>query len=290
MLLFRSHEVRSPLDWHVWSVLFSAESVDNDILAAEIWETGTAGIIEESGGLRAFFDDAVAREGVESKWAPLIREIRNEPDAPSHYSSNKVCDPVLVGERFFVVPPGFNGEAPEHRMRISMDAGAAFGTGRHESTKLMVQALESLLRPGDTVVDIGCGSGILSVAARLLNAGRVYSCDIHPDAIDAARRHVDNPLFAGSADAIRSDIADIVLVNISARVIDRVAFDLRRIAKPSGVIVLGGFIRENPPEHVKPRQVFEDGDWLCWICRSCDISASAPAGEDSSSHPQQWWL
>ncbi len=140
------------------------------------------------------------------------------------------------------------------------------------------------------MLDIGCGSGILTAAAELLGAGQTIGCDISFDSLTIARLHVRAPVFAGSADAICEAFADITIANISARVVDRLAAELKRVTKPSGVVLLAGFIRENQPGRFRFEQLLEQGDWQCWVCRPHDIDAAA-LGEEASpgSHEEQWW-
>jgi ribosomal protein L11 methyltransferase len=170
-----------------------------------------------------------------------------------------------------------------------MDASSAFGSGRHESTQLCIEALEKHLKPGSIIADIGCGSGILSAAARLLGAAAVLSCDIHADSVRTARTLLENALFVGSADAIRTGIADLVLANISAKIVDVLAVDLRRIAKSTGLIVLAGFLSENPPKRFRPREILRKGDWECWITKPEDVEV-VQAQKDPAGHAEQWWL
>ena len=127
----------------------------------------------------------------------------------------------------------------------------------------------------------------LGVAA--LGATRIFSCDIHADALITARTHVKTPLFVGSADGIKDGVADLTLSNISAAALDRIAWDLQRITKPNGLLIISGFIHENPPKHFVPREVLSKGDWLCWICEPKDVKG-AQQHPAACPHPQQWWL
>jgi ribosomal protein L11 methyltransferase len=267
----------------MWSILIPSNPDDQDTLIAMLWEQGTSGIIEEPIGLRAFFDDAVAPAQLQF----LKGEFRRESIGPPVFTREN-WDPILIGERFFIAPPWLDSAVPPGRFRLNMDAASAFGTGRHETTQLCLRALEKHLKPGVCVLDIGCGSGILSVAARLLNAGPIFSCDIHEDAMQSARHHIQSPLFLGSADAVRPAIADLVLANISARIVDHIAADLKRILKPAGLLILSGFIADNPPKHFHPVEETVQGDWLCWICRREGIRPAAVV--DPNSHSQDWWL
>jgi ribosomal protein L11 methyltransferase len=248
------------------SVLFRRPFEDEDALIAELWERGTLGIIEEDAGLRAFFED-------DCHLAGLHGEVVLETGIP-HIRDN--WDPILIGERFFVAPSWVETPTPPGRFRLTIDANNVFGTGRHESTQLMIEALELHLRKGDTVIDVGCGSGILSLASQALGATQVFSCDIEPDA---------HPMFIGSADAIRDATADLTLVNISARVIDTLVFELNRITRPDGLLLLAGFIEANPPKGFQPESVMQKGEWLCWICRP----QTAHRQHRSLIHSRQWW-
>ena len=91
------------------------------------------------------------------------------------------------------------------------------------------------------VADIGTGSGILAAAAALLGADRVIGCDIDPDAVEIAHERVRLPMFVGSASAIRSGWADVVIANIDAATIEDLAAELARIRKPDSMLILTGF-------------------------------------------------
>jgi ribosomal protein L11 methyltransferase len=148
-----------------------------------------------------------------------------------------------------------------------IDCRRAFGTGRHESTQLCIEALEQYLSVGDSVADIGCGSGILSLVAKKLGAGPIVSCDLDPVAVQETSEVAGTPAFAGSVNAIRSGWADIVVANISAAAVDALADDLVRIARPHATLILAGFLTENSPKRFSPEHIICKYDWSCWICR-----------------------
>lgn len=245
---------------------------------------GTAGILEEPGGLRAFFDDS-AIHTLNFPPGALRHESPFEPAHPPPLD----CDPIFIGERFFVAPSWVNDPTPPGRFRLTIDATSAFGSGRHESTQMCIEALEQHLLPGQVVLDIGCGSGILAAAAHLLGAAMVVSCDIHHESVRSAQTLIGAPFFVGSADSIKPHAGDLVLANISVKVLDLIAQDLQRIAKPDGLIVLGGFIHENTPQNFRPHKILKKGDWQCWLCRPQDITPPE-SPPDFTSHSQQWWL
>jgi ribosomal protein L11 methyltransferase len=273
----------------VWSIFIPASPGATESLSGELWEMGTAGIVEEANGLRAFFEDDVERQSVCTKLASTHAATRDEVPFDSSKIAPFDCDPILIGQRFYVAPSWTTEAAPPGRIRLTIDSTSAFGSGRHESTQLCMEALEKHLTAGSRVADIGCGSGILSAAATALGAASVISCDIHQSSVSTAQTLLPTPLFVGSADGIRSQSADLILANLSVTVLDVVARDLQRITKPNGLIVVSGFIHENRPKKFDPWEISEKGDWECWICRPGDIHAEEDLGEPGV-HSQQWWL
>jgi ribosomal protein L11 methyltransferase len=205
-------------------------------LLADLYEAGTAGIIEHDGWLEAFFEDAAvaARFG-----NPVPAENRDWVQA-----TYDAWPPLLVGKKFFVVPPWCTERAPPGRFRLEINPGLQCGTGQHPCTRLCLEAMEQILRPGDSVLDVGTGSGILSIAAKLLGAGCVVACDIDPEAAKMA------PFFVGSVDAVRSDSFDVVVANISEEVVGAMRPDLERVARKR---ILSGFQNE-------------EGEWSCIAC------------------------
>jgi len=268
------------------SILISTENLDPELLTLALWEHGTAGIVEEGGNTRAFFDDAADLSAVLTAYAGVIIETRQEKTVDLQQFERADWEGIAVGNRFFVAPTWAHCPIPEGRIHLAIDTTVAFGTGRHESTQLAIEALERYLRPGATVLDIGCGSGILSLAASLLGAGRVVSCDLDMNAVTSARQVVSSPVFLGSADALRTASTDLAIANISAHVADSLAGDLNRIVKSDGLVILAGFIRENPPKRWVRQSFLERGDWLAWICRP-----GPPGKADGEPYgPRtEWW-
>lgn len=258
-------------------------------LSTELWEMGTAGMVEEPQGLRAFFEDEIAREQIYSKLASTRADTRKEDPFDPARAQPVECDPILIGQRFFVAPSWITDPTPPGRLRLTIDTTSAFGSGRHESTQLCIEALEKHWQTNSVVADIGCGSGILSAAASALGASRVISCDIHHSSVTTAQTLLRTPIFVGSADGIRDQTADLVLANLSIKVLDVVAHDLRRIVKPDGLIIIAGFLHKSNPKKFKPWEISRKDDWECWICRPADIQLSHEKSEPAA-HTQQWWL
>jgi ribosomal protein L11 methyltransferase len=265
----------------LWSLLFRRY---DDELVANLWEAGTAGILEENEGLRAYFAEETSRAGL----AHLGGQFRAE-DQNISWAVQQDWEPISIGERLLIVPPGFNGEVPEGRLALPLELGAAFGTGRHESTQLCLEAMEQWITADQIVLDAGCGSGILSAGAHLLGARSVFSCDIDRNAVELTRRHVSTPVFVGSADAVAPKSVDLVLANLTAAILDGLAWDLQRITKPGGTLLITGFLGVGPPHSFHPRQEFERNGWLCWMCSPEHITPLEPPAA-GLTHKPEWWL
>ncbi len=250
------------------------------MLCAELWELGTTGIEETQDGLLVYFEDATELADVSHLLAGREFAVERNLLAVTVAEAND-RDPILIGKRFVLVPA--------NRIVLPIDAEMAFGSGRHETTQLCLQALEECLKPGQTVYDVGCGSGILALAALKLGAGLVIASDIDEPAIAVARRHFPGMAFVGSADCFPSESADVVISNITGAVDDHIAFDLKRIVKPDGLVIVSGFTGETAPVRFKTEHKLKSGDWECWLCKPADIEGDAP-GQDQNRHKSQWWV
>ena len=249
----------------MFSLFFRPSAGREDYLVAELWERGTTGIVEEDGGLRAFFDDTDRSRLVDSLTSHGP-ELREEQAIDWEQATRDAWPPIEVGQRFFLAPPWCSQDTPAGRLRLPIYPGMACGTGRHPATQLALQAIEQHLRAGDSVADIGTGSGILAAAAALLGAGRVIGCDVDPAAIAIARERVSVPLFVGSAGAIRSAWADVVIANIDAATIEELAAEFKRIRKPDSVLILTGFPEWDIPDGFHARASRTREEWVCLVC------------------------
>ncbi len=172
--------------------------------------------------------------------------------------------PVAVGERLMIIPAWLESPAPE-RTAVRIDPGMAFGTGTHPTTRLCLELIESLYSAGGTppeaVIDVGCGSGILAVAALKLGARQALAVDIDPDALHAVR---ENSALNGVADRLDAGLgsvaeicrggfaiqrAPLVLANILATVIIKLLDEgLGALVTPGGSLVLSGILDEQVGE------------------------------------------
>lgn len=230
---------------------------ERDLLIAELWEHGSAGIVELSPRkVRAFFEDD--RKALEARYPGSV--VREEEDRDWVQSARDLLQPMEVGERFYLVPEWRDDPAPAGRFRMTVNPGMAFGTGVHETTRLCMEALETYVRPGVRMLDVGTGSGILAKAAELLGAEHVWACDTDPIAVEIAGMG-----FVGSVDAVAGGVADIVTANISPEAIVALAPDLVRVLRPGGVLLASGFelheVVQVRAAFAGVREVREKGNW-----------------------------
>jgi ribosomal protein L11 methyltransferase len=164
--------------------------------------------------------------------------------------------PIPIGERLLVLPAWIEPENQD-RIVIKIDPSMAFGTGTHPTTQLCLEMVERYQKPGVDVIDLGCGSGILSIAAVKLSAGTVLAVDIDEEAVrvtheNADRNGVDDQIEVGlgSVDEIRQGKfsirqAPLVLANILAPIIIRLfEAGLGDLTTPGGTLILSGILAE----------------------------------------------
>lgn len=171
--------------------------------------------------------------------------------------------PFEVGEKFVIKPTWEEYNRSTDRMILEIDPNSSFGTGQHYTTQLCIEALEGIIKPGQKILDMGCGSGILSIAAVLLGAQHVTAVDIDQNSVDIA---VDNfkqngvkeeqfTAFCGNVMAddalvatIQTGAYDVVVANIVADVIIGMKELLREFLKPGGTLIASGVIGERQEE------------------------------------------
>jgi len=188
-----------------------------------------------------------------------------------------------VGERLLIQPAWQPAADPGNRAVLLLEPGLAFGSGSHATTRLCMEALERHITPGCVVLDIGCGSGILSVATVLLGAGTALGVDIDPMAVQNARENADrNGMGERQACFVQGDLArditgryDVIVSNIVADAIIALAPCVRGFLREGGVWISAGIIDTRAAEvlDVLAREGFvvaeqqEQEGWACITAR-----------------------
>ncbi|CAG9190402.1 50S ribosomal protein L11 methyltransferase [Burkholderia vietnamiensis] len=159
-------------------------------------------------------------------------------------------EPIPIGERIWVVPSWHDAPDPD-ALILELDPGLAFGTGSHPTTRLCMEWLEQTVKPGQSVLDYGCGSGILAILARKCGADPVIGIDIDPQAVESARQNSERnhaDVTYGLPDACPDGEFDIVVANILSNPLKLMASMLASKVKPGGRIALSGVLARQADE------------------------------------------
>ncbi len=164
--------------------------------------------------------------------------------------------PVRIGRRLVIVPAWERYEAAPDDLVVRMDPGMAFGTGTHESTRLVIGMLERYTKPGCRMLDVGTGSGILAICASRLGAGECYAYDVDPMAVRVARDNIRESgltnIRCGESDLLRqvdrSRPYDLICANLVADIILRMIPDLGPLMHRDSVLLASGIICERSRE------------------------------------------
>ncbi|WP_244403119.1 50S ribosomal protein L11 methyltransferase [Parageobacillus sp. KH3-4] len=209
-----------------------------------------------------------------------ISEVNEEEWATAW---KKYYNPVKISEKFTIVPTWETYEpVSSDELIIELDPGMAFGTGTHPTTVMCIQALEKYVKPGDTVIDVGTGSGILSIAAAMLGAKSVRALDLDPVAVDSAKLNVKlnkvQHIVTVSQNNLLDHIeerANVIVANILAEIILRFADDAYRLLEKNGYFITSGIIQAKKQEvkegltkagfTIEETLVMED--WIAFIAR-----------------------
>ena len=209
--------------------------------------------------------------------------VSNVDDEDWAENWKKQYKPFRLG-RHMVVKPGWEtfDAQPDDKI-IEIDPGMAFGTGTHETTGMCVELIEDYVKPGDTAIDIGTGTGILAIAAALAGAKDVLATDLDPVAVRVA---AENVCVNGFADVIRTrqgdllqavdERANVVIANIIADVIAMLARPVRAHIEDGGLFICSGIARERSDfviealkaaGYQQPMDIREKGEWMAIAAR-----------------------
>ena len=193
---------------------------------------------------------------IEAKLSSLGIEFTKETEGMQEEnwadSWKKYFKPIPLG-RVTIVPAWEKYEAKDGEIIVSIDPGMAFGTGTHETTRLVMKIMQDVVKGGEQVLDVGCGSGILSICASKLGAKSCNAYDIDPVAVKVTKENAVasgcNNITAGTSDLLRgvekkAGGYDVCVANIVAEIILRMLPDIKDYLAPGAPIILSGIVKE----------------------------------------------
>ena len=222
------------------------------------------------------------------EYAPMLLTMEDVADEDWENNWKQFYKPMEIGNRLLVVPEWEEAHGGE-RVKLVLNPGLTFGTGSHATTRLCLQALDTHIHGGESVLDLGCGSGILSIAALRLGAARAFACDIDEKCVDVA---YENAALNGigkdrytvrwgdvlSDEALRQEMGgsyDVVVANIVADVIMGLSGSVRPFLKAGGLFLCSGVIDDRAEEVLAKLKgdgwdVFEHRSsegWFSYLCQ-----------------------
>ena len=264
------------------SIVVVVDPADVDLVSGLVWDLGVSGIEEQplpdgAVELRIGCERTIAQQALEvlaERWAPNAEPVAADEGLDAWRDHAQVW---RIGSTV-IVPPWLETpiDVDENDLVIVIDPGHAFGSASHETTRMCLEAVVDLVTPGCAVADIGCGSGILAIAAARRGATMVVATDIAADAIVAT---LDNALTNDVADLVEVSTAtidelarttfDVVFANIGAATLASMAAALVQVTKPEGVLVLSGLLGEQVETVISSfeqsgalrTEVRADGEW-----------------------------
>lgn len=226
----------------------------------------------------------------DGEFGRLEIEINNMCEEDWANNWKKYFHPLNVGEKILIKPEWEETDNPEGRVVFSVNPGMSFGTGSHYTTQLCIENLEGFINNDTKVLDLGCGSGILSIISLLLGAESAFAVDIDPNAVDIAyqnaeRNNIDKSKYTVKAGdiitntALQEEIAkdkyDVVVANIVADVIIALAPKAKEYMKEGGVFITSGIIEDRIDDvkealekcGFKIESIKQRKDWASIVCR-----------------------
>jgi len=205
-----------------------------------------------------------------------VKQENWENEWKKYFNVQKVSNSIVIK------PSWEEYTAKEGEKIIDIDPGMAFGTGTHETTRMCINAIEKYMKKGDSLIDIGCGSGILSIAAAHLGAEKVIAVDLDKLAVKVSKENVDLNGFSNTIDVRYGDLtdvieekADVIVANIIADIIAKLSENIADFMKEGAYFISSGIIndkkdfvitklKENNFDIIEENN---DGEWNCIVCR-----------------------
>ena len=243
------------------------------VLTAELWELGALGVEERDATtiehasqpdrvllIASFADNAQANGAIQSLNSRFDAWLQHVVGDEWKYRWRSYFKPTRIGRRILLCPSWDLQEPRSNEVRIVIDPGGAFGSGIHETTRLVLAGLDRIVQGAEQVLDVGCGSGILSIAAIQLGAKHAIAIDVDEAAREATEENAYNNEMAGRIDTSTSAIGDvtgqfsILVANIRSEVLIPMAPALIERMTDGGHLLLSGILQPETEDVVRAYQ------------------------------------
>ncbi|WP_378953766.1 50S ribosomal protein L11 methyltransferase [Pelosinus sp. sgz500959] len=262
-----------------WDYSDIPEEVNTEIVVVKAYLPADEHLDEKLGQFEEEIQQLVSYGVDKGSGITECREVMEEDWASSW---KEFFHPIKVGQRIVIKPSWEEYVATDEDLVIELDPGMAFGTGTHHTTAMCCRILEDVVEPGHVIFDVGTGSGILSIAAAKLGAGRVQAVDLDRVAVRVANENVGINKVEDIVQVAHGDLltgfsgkADIVIANIIADVVIILLADIPARLKDDGIFIASGIITERLSDVTSAMlaqnliidKVVEEGGWVAIVAR-----------------------
>ncbi|MEP9852072.1 50S ribosomal protein L11 methyltransferase [Staphylococcus aureus] len=259
----------------------------------ELFELNANDYPEQGVRLKAYFNELEYTESFSKNLLNSISQLDSLDQTIFNYKAQKIHEqdwenewknyfhPFRASEHFTIVPSWETYDKEEDsELCIELDPGMAFGTGDHPTTSMCLKAIETYVKPNDSVIDVGTGSGILSIAAHLLGVQRIKALDVDEMAVKVAKENFSKNNCEHAIEAVPGNLLteetekfDVVIANILAHIIEEMIEDAYNVLNEGGYFITSGIIEEKHESIIKhmKRSGFEiisinhDNSWVCIV-------------------------
>ncbi len=277
---------------YYFEVRLSLPQEAREAVAAELFDAGAAGLLEEGEDIVLYFDGSHSEAELQKTAEAVVRAVcggsipekgavgvKRCLDQDWNAEWKKGWRPLRIGERLMIKPSWLDVPPDAPALVIEIDPEMAFGTGDHPTTQLVLRMMETIVRPGIRLLDVGCGTGILAIAGIKLGAAHAVAFDIDPIAAETTRRNAEIngtadrlTVFAGSIEALGPQTFELIVANVNRTQLVLLMPSLSRRLTMSGKCLLSGIFYDEE-EAIREacaaaglivRRVLREKEWLAF--------------------------
>ncbi len=236
-----------------------------DLISGLLWNLDITGIQEYDNFIRVYSEEErIESDTITDFMKSLVKQnllesykIDESELADKNWNEEweKKFSPIEVTERIVIKPSFRDYNAAENQIVITIDPKMSFGTGEHQTTKLMLQLIDKYIKPGVKVLDVGSGTGILAIAAAKLGASRVIAVDNDEWCFENGTENVGNndmteivDVRLGEISSVKDSDFDLVVANINKLILKNISGSLKGKVRPGGILLLSGLLEQDEEE------------------------------------------